>query len=301
MNIYEILSPSGRENQMAEYIKEEVTKIGCLVKTDTFGNLVCGEGEIAVECGMDTLCFMKTAETDNGMIKIAVPNSNAVKSLIGKRVQFLNGVFGVVRSGKTDEIEDFDLSVDIGALDKESAKNAVPTGEFGAVVCDKLETEEFIFGNGVSSYVLIEILLDVMKEARDKATFIFTSSKKTGGRGLKALLSGYDAKTLISLNAINEKGEIKCGKGTAVVIKEKGAIPDVNIRQQLINSAKGEAQLAVSEENLYLDLPQICGNGARSGGVCLPVRDKGGAYEGVSKRDIESTKQLLINFLEQVD
>ncbi len=300
MDIYEILAPSGRESQMGEYIKKKAEEMGYACRFDTFGNLICGEGDTAIECGMDTLCLMKTAETDSGMIKVAVPNSGAVKSLKGKRVRFLNGVTGVIRCEGDKAVEDFDLAADIGVANRESAKNAVPTGEFATVLCDKFETEDFIFGNGVSDYVLIEIMLEVMKRAKDTAAFIFTASKKLGGRGIKALLGGYDAKNLISLVKTEEKGEVKCRKGAGVVIKEKGTVPSVDLRQALIKSAEGDAQLVATEERLYLDLAQICGKGAKVGGVCVPVRDKDGIYEGVSKSDTESTVKLLTNYLKQV-
>ncbi len=300
MNIYEILAPSGRERAMAEYIKEKAEAMGYICRFDTFGNLICGDGEITIECGMDTVSFMKTAETDSGMIKIAVPNKATVKMLAGKKVRFLNGRVGVVRCDKIEDAEDFDLSVDIGLSDKESAKNAVPVGEFGAVVCDEFETENFVFGNGISSYIPIIVLLEVMEKVKDKAAFVFTAGRRFGGRGLKALLGDYDAKTLISVNTTAEKSEIKCQKGVAVVIKEKGAVPNVDLRQELIASAD-RVQLLYEEDNLYLDLPQIYGKGAKAGGICIPVRDKDGTYEAVSKSDIKDAAEFLINYLKKVN
>ncbi len=301
MEIFKILSPGGREDNMRKYLKSFAEKLGYNTREDVFGNLICGEGKVTIECGMDTVSFMKTAETDTGMIKIAVPVSSMVKSLIGKKVEFLNGVKGVVRSSKTEDAEDFDLSIDIGETDKDSAKRAVPTGEFGTLVCDAFENGKYIFGNSISSYIPILVVLSVMEKAKGKAAFVFTASKKFAGRGIKALLSDYETEQFISVNTAEEKDEIKCGGGVAVVIKEKGALPTVSLRQSLINAAEGDVQLLSTEESLYLDLPQIIGKGAKSGGVCVAVRDKDKGYEAAAKADIESAAALIINYLKQVD
>lgn len=301
MEIFNILSPSGREDNMRDYIKSRAEKMGYNTREDVFGNLICGIGKVTIECGMDNVSFMKTAETDTGMIKIAVPVSSSVKNLIGKKVEFLNGVKGVIRSNKTEDAEDFDLSIDIGEENKKSAENAVPTGEFGTVITDAFETDKYIFGNMISSYIPVLIMLSVMEKAKGKAAFVFTASKKFAGRGIKALLSDYETEQFISVNTAEEKDEIKCGGGAAVVIKEKGALPTVSLRQSLIKSAEGEVQLLSTEESLYLDLPQIIGKGAKSGGVCVAVRDKDKGYEAASKADIESAAALIINYLKQVN
>ncbi len=301
MNIYEILAPGGRENAMGEYIKAEAEKMGYNCRFDTFGNLICGEGSVTIECGMDTVSFMKIAEDENGMLKIAVPQKSAVSMLKGRKVQFLNGVVGVVRYNKSEDMEDFDLSVDIGENDKEGAAKAVKTGEFGSVICDMFETEKYVFGNGISSYIPVLVLLEVMKAAKGKAAFVFTTSRKFAGRGLKALLGEYDTKKLVFVGTVKEKDNVKCGGGASVVIKEKGAIPNVSLRQKLIASAEGEIQLLATDENLYLDLPQIYGKGTISGGICIPVRDKDGDYEAVLKADMESAVKLLINYISNGD
>lgn len=301
MEIFKILSPSGREDNMRAYIKSRAEKLGCKTSCDVFGNLICGEGKVTIECGMDTVSIMKTAETDTGMIKIAVPVSSSVKALLGKKVEFLNGVKGVVRCQKSENIEDFDLSVDIGEADKESAAKAVPTGEFGTVICDAFENGKYIFGNGISSYIPILVMLSLMEKAKGKAAFVFTAGKKFAGRGIKSLLGNYETEEFISVNTTKEKDEVKCGGGAAVVIKEKSALPTVSLRKELISAAEGDVSLLSTDESLYLDLPQIFGKGAKSGGVCIAVRDKDNGYEAVSKADIESAAALILNYLKQVN
>lgn len=305
MELYEVLSPSGREAAMVEFIKEKAERAGFSCRADAFGNLICEKGgtgkKFTIECGMDTVCIMKTAETKDGMLKIGVPDSKMAGNLAGSKVQFQNKTVGVIRCGKTEKIEDFDLSVDIGETDREAAAKKVPTGEFGTVVCDKTETGRFIFGNGVSTYAPIETVLRVMEKCENKnVSFVFTAQKKFAGRGIKALLGGYDTDYFVSVNSAAEDENVKCGGGAVVIIKDKSTVLSVSARKCLIESGK-KVQLAATEENLYAELPQICGNGAMSGCVCLPVRDKDKPYEGCMKDDIESAAELLLNFCGRYD
>lgn len=304
MDLYEILSPGGRECAMTEFIKAKAEKLGYACKTDVFGNLICQRGsgaKITFECGADTVCFMKTAETDGGMIKIAVPKSSDVASLIGKKVKFLNGVTGFVRCSKTEKPEDFDLSVDIGETDRESAAEKVPTGEFGSVLCDMTETDKFIFGNGLSSYAPVAVMLEVMENiSHSGISFVFTAQKRFAGRGIKALLGDYETDYFVSVDTISEKGEIKCGGGAAVIIKDKTGVLNVDVRKALISSAGGDVQIAATDDNMYLDLPQICGKGTLSGCVCLAIRDKNKSYEGCAKSDIKSAAAMLLKFAKEV-
>ncbi|MBQ2890114.1 MAG: hypothetical protein IJE44_00530 [Clostridia bacterium] len=302
MEIFEILSPSGREENMISYIKAFGESQGYKCNTDVFGNLICekGDGKIAVECGVDSVALMKIGETDSGMIKVSVPSSKEVSSLVGKKVKFLNGVVGVVRCDKTENIEDSDLNIDIGETDKEGTKEKVPMGEFATLCADITENEKFIFGNGISVYAPIITALEVMKNADDTA-FLFTTQKKFAGRGLKALLGGYEADTVISINTIPEKDEVKCTEGAVVIIKEKGAVPTEKVRKALIKAGGEKVQVGATEDNLFLDLPLICGKGALTGGVCIGVRDKGKAYEGIAKADIKSAAELILNYINKVN
>ncbi len=303
MEIFNILSPSGREESMVSYIKGYGESLGYTCRTDVFGNLICEKGDaknLSIECGIDSVSIMKIGETDGGMVKVAVPNSKAVSSLVGKKVKFLNGAVGVVRCEKSEDILDSDLNIDIGETDKEGAKAKIPMGEFAALLCETEENDKFIFGNDISTYVPIIVLLEVMKSAQNTA-FLFTTQKKFSGRGLKALLEGYETKTVISVNTIAEKGEVKCCDGPVIIIKEKGAVPTVSVRKNLIESGNEKVQIGVSDESFFLDIPQITGKGAHTGGVCIAIRDKGKSYEGVFKEDIKDTAELILNYIKKVN
>lgn len=67
MEIFDIQSPSGRESEMAEYIKQYGEKCGYSCRIDDFGNLICEKGtsSSALECGMDSLAIMATAYNDD--------------------------------------------------------------------------------------------------------------------------------------------------------------------------------------------------------------------------------------------
>lgn len=301
MEIFDILSPSGRENEMSEFIKKYAEDYGYRCRNDVFGNLICEKGEkikTAIECGIDNVSVMKTASDDNGMIKIAVPNSSEVKNLVGKKIRFLNGITGFVRCDKKDDITDFDLNADIGAQNKEEADEIVPVGEFATVVCDKTETEKFMFGNDIASYVPVLVLLECMKEVENGA-FLFTAQKKFAGRGLNALFEGYDVESVVSVNTLVEKNGISCGNGAVVVVKEKGAVPTVSLRKDLIALAGEDVQLGATDEALFLDLPMISGKGALSGGVCIAIRGKGQMNEAVAKADIESAVKIISGYLKR--
>lgn len=301
MELFDILAPSGREQKMSEYITKYAESYGYNCRNDVFGNLICEKGhniKTAVECGMDNVSIMKTASGDKGEIRVAVPNSAEVKNLVGKKIRFLNGVTAIIRCDKNEEITDFDLVADIGADSKDEAESIVPTGEFATVVCDEYETDKYLFGNDLASYIPVKILLETMKTAENTA-FLFTAQKKFAGRGLNALFEGYDIETVVSVNTLAEKSGISCGKGAVVVVKEKNSVPSVSLRQKLISFADDDVQLGATEETLFLDMPMISGKGALCGGVCVAVRGKGKPFESVAKSDIDSAVNVISNYLKR--
>lgn len=299
MEIFDIQSPSGRESEMAEYIKQYGEKCGYSCRIDDFGNLICEKGtsSSALECGMDSLAIMATAYNDDGMIKVAVPNGNMAEKIVGMKIKFLNGTVGIVRCEKSEKVTDFDLCVDVGAMNKDEAEKTVPVGEFASPLCEKFENGRYIIGNGLSSYVPIYALLQIMKSVNNTA-FLFSAQKKFAGRGLCALYEKVNYDFVISVNTVPEKNGVKCGKGVVVPIKERNVVPSVNLCRDIIDKREN-VQVCGTEEALWLDKAMLYGKGSHCIGVCLAVRDKNKAYEAVAKSDIEALCGMITDYLKR--
>ena len=140
--------------------------------------------------------------------------------------------------------------------------------------------------------------MEVMKTAENTA-FLFSAQKKFAGRGLNALFEGYEVETVISVNTIPEKNGVASGKGAVVLVKEKNALPTVDVRKKLIEVAYGKVQIGATDESLGLEATLIYGKGAYCGGVCIAVRGKDEAYESVAKSDIDSAVLIIGNYLKR--
>ena len=57
----------------------------------------------------------------------------------------------------------------------------------------------------------------------------------------------------------------------------------------------------ISEENLGLSVPQTSGKGALSGGILIPVKNKGKMYESCIMEKVENAKRLLLKIAEKYD
>lgn len=272
MEILNTVSPTGREQ-----IKIKGTQ------TDKFGNFIKGQGKTLFVCALDEPGVMVTTLTEK--ICIVTVGNQKPEELVNKKITFTNNATAIVRCEKKEEIKDTDLTLEL-------ISGELNTGDFGSISPEAQESETEIIANNLSYKIGAYVLKDV-----EKGKVLFAREHNFGFKGLRAHLSENEYERVILIST-TERDKI------GILAKDKSAVADVNLRDTMKILAKEigiSVDVEISEENLGLSIPQITGNGAISGGILIPVKNKGKMYESCNCKMIENAKRLLLKIAEKYD
>ena len=132
----ETYGPSGREEQIARVIRDEVKDYVDEVYTDNMGNLYAvkkGSGaKIMIAAHMDEIGVIVTFIDEKGFLRFSNVGGVSPYVLLGQRLIFANGTVGTVGMEKLDDIKKLTLEklyIDIGAKDKEEASQKIKLGD----------------------------------------------------------------------------------------------------------------------------------------------------------------------------
>ena len=222
--------PSGRENKIREYIKEQVLPYADEVETDVLGNLIAhkkGDGKkVMMASHMDEIGVIVTFIDDNGFLRFSAVGGLNTKDLLYNRVCFENGVTGVIGTEKDNKdrvISKF--FIDIGAKNKIEAEKMVSIGDMAIFDGKFVESGDIVISkaldNRAGCYVLIEALKQV--ESDNDLYFVFTTQEEVGLRGAKTSAYGIEPDIAIAIDVTDtgdtpnaEDMAVKMGKGAAI-------------------------------------------------------------------------------------
>lgn len=192
--------PSGEENAVRNFIREQAAEYADEIRTDPMGNLMIFRTGVhkpvkplMVCAHMDEVGLIVKRITDDGMIKFGFVGGVDPRVVIGRRVKFGDtiGVIGIKAVHLTKPAErrkmpaTKDLYIDIGATSKSAAQQKVSLGDYGVFDSDTLE-----FGDGLLKAKAIDdrvgcaVLLELLREKPLLDTwFVFTVQEEVGLRG----------------------------------------------------------------------------------------------------------------------
>lgn len=300
--LIDIFSPSGREGEIRELIRDELAHLGGEIFTDNTGNLIfhkSGNGsKLCIECGMDSRGVMAVSAED-GKVCFAGVGGVTAGYLIGKRVTFENRSCGIVRyDGKnTDDAK-------ITELYLETDGNDIKVGDFGAVDSCFFETDKKIYGNGLSDRIGAAAVIEALKTGNCNCDLYvaFTAQKRLGARGIRSFFGAETSEFdyVVTVDGCNCKSGIKPGCGCVLIAKDKGAVADAALRKQLEEKASGHGikyQTAVSDENFYMAAINHAGIGSVCAAIGVPAAHKGDSLESVEKSDYAEAVKLISAFI----
>ena len=207
----ELGAPSGFEDDVRNFIKEKVCADE--IYTDSIGNLIChkkGNGKKVMVCAhMDEVGLIITEITSDGFLKFAALGGIETAVLCSKKVLIgknkVPGIIGAkaIHLQKQDDVYTpfklKELTIDIGAKNKEAAEKLVSLGEYA--VFDGHYTpfgDNLIKSKALDDRVGCAILIELMKESYDSDMyFVFTVQEEIGTRGAK--VAAYAIKPDIAL------------------------------------------------------------------------------------------------------
>ena len=204
-------APSGFEDAVRDFIKEHDDADN--IYTDSMGNLIChkkGNGKkVMVSAHMDEVGFIITEITDKGFLKFDTLGGIETAVMCGKKILIgQNKIPGIVSakaihlqsaSEASSPLKIKDLCIDIGAKDKDGAKELVKLGDFAVFDGEyTLFGDKLVKSKALDDRVGCAILLELMKEEYDSDMyFVFSVQEEVGLRG--ATVAAYNIKPDIAL------------------------------------------------------------------------------------------------------
>lgn len=307
---------SGNEEEVRDYIKEEIGKYVDEVEVDALGSLIAvkrGTGKkIMVAAHMDEIGIMATYIDEKGYIRFADVGWVSQFYLLGQRVRFKNGAVGAVfYEEKLDELKNLKLSnmyVDIGAKSKEEAEKRVKIGETAVVPGESVIDGDMLISRALDDRAGCAVLIKALQnlpETDNELYFVFTVQEELGLRGAKT--SAYRIAPDIAITVdVTMTGdtpeckpmEVKCGGGPAIKIKDRSVICHPEVKRLLEDSAR---RLDIPFQYEVLESGgsdagaiHMAVGGIPTGAISIPCRYTHSPVEMASMSDIENAVMLLV-------
>lgn len=311
--------PSSFEDAVRKFIREKVSADE--IYTDSMGNLIChkkGNGKKVMVCAhMDEVGFIITEITDKGFLKFSTLGGIETAVMCSKKVLIgENKVPGIIsakaihlqkRSEELVPLKHSDMCIDIGANDKDKAKELVSLGDYA--VFDGKYTEfgdNLVKSKALDDRVGCAVLMELMKEEYDHDMyFVFTVQEEVGVRGattaayrikpdIALVLEGTTCSDVYKSKPHNQVTNL--GGGAVMTAMDGAAISDKNYFDYITDIAK--------KNNISLQLKrttrggtdaraiQQSGVGVKTAVLAVPCRYLHSPVSVMNKNDIESVYKL---------
>ncbi len=324
--LVETYGPSGFEEEVRSVIQRHVEALADELRTDAMGNLFAlkrGDGSgrrIMLAAHMDEIGVIVTQVEDSGLLRFSNVGTIPLKTLMGTRVRFANGVVGLINhdGGIRAEILGKELPdlgnwfIDVGA----SSKEALPVGVGDVAVFERpfVDLGERIIAGGFDDRIGCAVLIEAMRQigpSPHDVIFTFTVQEELGGRG--ARVAAYDLAPEIGLAVdVTPTGDspkpevpiaVDLGSGPAIKVADTGMIAHPRLRRALVQIAQDHA-IPYQLEVLPLGSTdaaaiQATRSGVISGAVSIPCRYVHTPSEMVAMADVENTVRLITAFLSE--
>ena len=324
----------GREEPVAEVIKEEMAKICDEVNTDNLGNVIgvkkgTGNKKMMLAGHMDEIGFLVKHIDKKGFIRLQPVGGFDARTLIGQRV-IVHGEEDLIGNlspatkpvhilsaeEKKKQLQVKDFFVDLG-MSGEKVKEMVKVGDPITLKQDFEEIGDTYSSKAMDDRVGVYVMLEAVKNLQDHEADIYlvaTSQEEVGLRGATTSAFGIDPDLAIALDvtiaADTPGGEetekvTSLGEGTAIKIMDSSIISN----RKIVDTLK---QLAEDNDIDYqMEILPRGGNdagavhktraGIPSGTISIPCRYVHSVNEMIHKDDLEASVNLLKLFLAKGD
>jgi tetrahedral aminopeptidase len=314
----EILSPSGHEDAIREVVLNLVKPHADEVRVDALGNLIVRKGKavkngrrIMLAAHLDEVGLIVSHVDANGFARFSALGGFNPARKVNTRVQFLNGVRGVIGleppSHQTDRLPSMDkFFVDTGAT---SAKDVqITVGDAAVYDAGFLELGNRLISKAFDDRVGVALLIETLrtlKSSPHEIYFVFTVQEEVGVRGAGPAAYGIEPEIGLAVDVTSasdqpkgsERNPIMLGAGPAIKVKDSLMVADPFLVEGLTRlAAKNHipVQREVAEGfSSDARAIQIAGMGARAGGICIPVRNIHSPSEMLDMRDVDGALKLL--------
>ena len=315
-----IVSPSGNEGDMADYLESFCRKAGLPACRDAIGNLIVrreGTGKKIMLCAhMDTIGMMATYIEPSGHIRFANIGGLNHREILYAPVVFKNGTTGVIARDDATKPADLGLQslfIDIGAADKAEAEAHISVGDTAAYSAVPFLSGKRVFGPYMDNRIGVAVLMGVMDELVDcdnDIYFVFSAQEEVGLRGARTAAYTIDPEYAIAVDVTDTgdnpdpkpKMAVKLGGGPAVKIMDRSVICHSEVVAALENCAVSSG-IAFQREVLEAGgtdagAIHVSREGVKTGAISIPERYIHTPSECVDLGDADGAVRLLKAFLE---
>ncbi len=311
--------PSSFENAVRDFIRQRVSADEICI--DSIGNLIChkkGNGKkVMVAAHMDEVGLIITEITDKGFLKFSTLGGVETAVLCSKKVLIgENRVPGIVSAKaihlqKRDEelipLKLRDLCIDIGAKNKESAKELVSLGDYAVFDGEYTEFgDNLVKSKALDDRVGCAIIMELMKEAYDHDMyFVFTVQEEVGLRGatvatnvikpdIALVIEGTTCSDVYGSKPHNQVTNL--GGGAVMTAMDRAAISDEKYFDYITNIAKeNDIPLQIKRTSMggtNAGAIQRSGIGVKTAVLAVPCRYLHSPVSVMNKNDMESVYKL---------
>ena len=317
---------SGDEGRVADYIRSVISPY-CRCEIDSMGNLIgFREGKarpkkkVMLDAHMDEVGVIVTSVNEDGFLYFTTLGGINVDALVGKRVRFGDtvGVIGVkpihlcAREDKDTMPDKKDLTIDIGATDREDALSAVSVGQIGTFASDFVPFGDgFLKARALDDRVGCAILIDLIVNEPDyDFCFSFSVQEELGLRGAKCAAFGLapdcalvlEATTAADLAGMPDEKTVCClGKGAVVSFMDGATLYEADRYRQAL-AIGAEQGIAVQSKRAVAGgndagAIHLTREGVPTFTISVPCRYLHSPSCVIARADAESVEQLAVAML----
>lgn len=256
---------SGEEKPVRDYIISKVKDYVDEYYVDNLGNLITykkgtGSGpKVMLDAHMDEVGLIITLINSDGLLKFRTIGGIEARVLVGKRVRIgENGVPGVIgykplhlqnskeRGGTVDKKQ---LTIDIGAKNKEQAESKVEIGDLAAFEYNPVEFgDNKLMAKALDNRVGCAALIELLKHKYESDIYgCFTVQEEIGLKGAKTstfqvqpdIALVLEGTTCYDVPDTKEYGmSTVCGNGPAITVMDRSVIADKDLLKHINETAK---------------------------------------------------------------
>lgn len=321
--------PSGHEGRIRDVVAKELKGVAEEITVDPVGNLVArrpGPGpRVVLAAHMDELGFIVSHIEDEGFLRIVTVGGHDPRALVAAKVvvhgrEDLPGVIGgkpvhlMDRSERDKAPKEKDLYVDIG-LDGERARQLVRPGDPVTRAANITRLGDLVSSPGLDDRAGLYVMLEAVRtlgEHRCDLHAVATVQEEVGLRGARVAASRIrpELGLAIDVTLANDGPGVaarervtELGKGAAIKVMDSSVIVPMDMVDSLVTLAE-EREIPYQLEVMPrggTDTRELAlgGDGARAGGVSIPLRYTHQITETADPDDLDSSVALVRAFCER--
>ena len=314
----ETFAPSGYEENVRKLVRAEVKPFADEIKVDALGNLIVRKKpakatkdtkKIMIAAHMDEIGLIVSHVDENGFARFSPLGGVFRRYVVGGRVQFLNGVQGVIGYDRIDNLNELPtldkVYIDVGATSKKDCP--VKVGDVAAFDRPFVEMGDRLVAKSMDDRagVLVAIeTLRALKSTLHDVYFVFTTQEEVGTRGAATSAYGVNPDIGIALDVTSSgdtpntiKMEMVLGKGPCIKIQDASSISDPRIVQWMIRTAE-KNKIPYQREVLLFGgtdarAIQLTRAGVPAGCISIPLRYVHSPSEMLDISDLKNSVKLL--------